>query len=131
MLTTNGLCGRRILVVEDEYLIAMDVCYALEQRGVTVIGPLPSVVDAMDVLAQISPLDAAVLDINLPGGRVYPLAEALSACGVPYVFATGYSADAIPEQFRQVPRCEKPVYICSMLDLLEQQITRSDSKAQP
>jgi len=83
------LAGCCILVVEDEYLIAMDVKRWLMAAGATVAGPVPSVNQALDILKE-NRLTAAVLDINLGNGdTVYPVAAELNALGVPYIFATG------------------------------------------
>lgn len=98
----------RILIVEDEYLIAMDLKHALEDAGLDVLGPVPSVGDALRMLGA-EAVDAAVLDINLGGSSVYSLCEVLRGRNVPFVFATGYNADDVPEAWRQVPRFEKPV----------------------
>ncbi|MGF1627658.1 MAG: response regulator [Alphaproteobacteria bacterium] len=102
--------GKRLLVVEDEYLVATDLACALEAMGVMVVGPAGTVEDALDLVeSDGGRLDGAVLDINLRGERVYPVADALTARGVPFVFATGYDMATVPETYAQVPRCEKPV----------------------
>jgi CheY-like chemotaxis protein len=107
---SSGLQGRRLLVVEDEYLVAAYLAYTLEELGAEVIGPAGTVEEALQLVeSEGSRLDGAVLDINLHGVRVYPVADALAARGVPFIFATGYDVTAIPEAFRGVPRCEKPV----------------------
>src|SRR5262249_477527 len=85
-LTHNG-----VLVVEDDYLVAMDIVRALERAGAEVIGPAPAVEAALDALEQTAP-DGAILDINLGGEMAFPVADALLARGVPFVFATGYDA---------------------------------------
>jgi CheY-like chemotaxis protein len=104
------LRGRRFLVVEDEYLIAVSLALALEGDGVEVVGPVGSVRDALVLVeAEGSRLDGAVLDINLHDERVYPVADALAARGVPFVFLTGYDAQVVPDAYAGVPRCEKPV----------------------
>jgi DNA-binding response OmpR family regulator len=105
--------ARRVLVVEDEYLIAMELKDALESAGIDVLGPVPSVADAMRLLD--GPVDGAVLDINLGGESVYPLCEALRSRNVHFVFATGYSAEDVPEAWRQVARFEKPVNTAQVL----------------
>lgn len=102
--------GRRLLVVEDEYLIAASLARALEGRGAEVVGPAGSVRDALALVeAEGDRLDGAVLDINLRDERVYPVADALAARGVPFVFLTGYDARVIPDAHAGVPRYEKPV----------------------
>ncbi len=102
------LAGRRVLVVEDEYFIADDIARALRKLGAEVIGPLPSRDEALDAFSSQGRIDAAVLDINLRGEVIYPLADALRQRGVPFVFATGYDAASIPEPYRCVARWEKP-----------------------
>lgn len=105
----RSLAGRRILLVEDEYFIADDLVRAFEADGATLVGPVSSIDDALDLIGGTDRVDGAVLDINLRGEMAYPVADALSARGVPFVFATGYDAAAIPPRYAHVPRCEKPV----------------------
>jgi CheY-like chemotaxis protein len=106
----EALRGRRFLVVEDDYAIAKDIARWLEDAGAEVVGPAGTVEDALELVeSEAFPLDGAALDINLHGETVYPVADALAARGVPFVFATGYDADVIPEAYAGVPRCEKPV----------------------
>lgn len=100
--------GKRVLVAEDEYFIAKGLARHLKAAGVEVIGPVPTVADAFRML-NIEDVDAAVLDINLRGDLVFPVADALISRGVPIVFATGYGSDAIPERYAAIARCEKPV----------------------
>jgi CheY-like chemotaxis protein len=99
----------RVLVVEDEYLIAEYLHDSLQSGGADVIGPMRSVPDVLDLLATAPPIDLALLDVNLHGERVFPVAEALRQRRIPFVFMTGYSESAIPERYRDVPRFEKPV----------------------
>src|SRR3954452_24682949 len=106
----ESLRGHRFLVVEDEYLIATSLSHALEGRGAEVVGPAGSVRDALTLVeAEGDRLDGAVLDINVRDERVYPVADALAARGVPFIFLTGYDARVIPDAYAGVPRCEKPV----------------------
>jgi CheY-like chemotaxis protein len=102
------LQGYRILVVEDEYLLAMELHSSLESAGATVIGPVGSVDDALSMLDLASELDAAVLDVNLRGQKVFEFADALQDRGVPFIFTTGYEGSIFPERYADVPRCEKP-----------------------
>jgi CheY-like chemotaxis protein len=107
---SEHLKGRRLLLVEDEYLVAADLAASLESLGAEVIGPAASVEEALSFVQKDGvPLDGAVLDINLRNERVYPVADVLTARGIPFVFTTGYDAVAIPSAYAQVPRCEKPV----------------------
>ena len=106
----SPLSGRRILLVEDEYMIAEDLQQALEAIGAEVVGPAPTVADAMGLL-DTAEIDLAILDVNLGGEYVWPLADALQARGVRFVFATGYDQSAMPARFCEVRRCEKPIDI--------------------
>ena len=104
---TGVLAHRRVLVVEDEYYLADDLTQALRKLGAEVVGPVPTVEQAAALLAH-ERVDAAVLDINLRGQMVFPIAAALRGKGVPFVFATGYDNTSVPEVYQDVPRWEKP-----------------------
>ncbi|WP_262269150.1 response regulator [Microvirga yunnanensis] len=108
-ISAFALRGRRILVVEDEYMMADDVQHDLEQAGVEVVGPVPSVADALKLIAAEGALDGAILDVNLRGEKAYPVADALRERAVPFVLATGYETWSLPEAYKDVPRCDKPV----------------------
>jgi CheY-like chemotaxis protein len=114
--TLENFQGLRLLIVEDEYTIAGDMARWFEEAGVQVVGPAGSVRKALALVS--SDLDAAVLDVNLGDERVFPVADALSTAGVPFVFATGYDAHIIPEIYADVPRCEKPVDMMQLANLL-------------
>ncbi len=103
-----GETVKRVLVVEDEYIIAADLADALTALGIAVIGPVSSVAKAMAMIDG-EQLDGAILDINLHGDAVYPVADILAARGIPFVFATGYDRTAIEPGYEKFPRCEKPV----------------------
>lgn len=100
---------QRVLIVEDEYLVAMDEAGAFESAGIVVVGPVASVHEALDVLATGEQIDAAVLDVNLGDETVFPVCDALTSRGVRFVFVTGYGPDDIPAAYRHVERLEKPV----------------------
>ena len=102
------LAGKRLLVVEDDYLVAMEIAWALERAGAEVIGPAPTVEAAPDALEQTAP-DGAILDINLGAKMAFSVADALLARGIPSIFATGYDAHVIFSRFVPVKRCEKPM----------------------
>ena len=103
-----GVAGRRVLVAEDEYLLAMKMAAAFAELGVETIGPVGTVKRALELVEHSGHLDGAVLDIKLRDGVVYPVAEALRARGVPFVFTTGYNQQAIPDRYKDVARYEKP-----------------------
>ena len=98
----------RVLVVEDEYFLADDIARSLRELGAEVIGPIGTQADALAELEKSEGLHAAVLDVNLNGDSIYPVAEALRARGIPFVFGTGYEGAALPEAYRDVPRWQKP-----------------------
>jgi len=117
-MAERSLHGMRILVVEDEYLLADDLRDTLVEAGAEVLGPVPSVNDAQALIAAEAKIDAAVLDINLRGEMVFPVADALRARGVPFAFATGYDEWALPERFAGSPRVEKPLKGAKVMSLL-------------
>jgi CheY-like chemotaxis protein len=100
--------SRRVLLVEDEALVAMMIQEFLREYGRAVVGPISTASEAL-VTAQAGDFDGAILDINLGDGMAYPVAEILSARGVPFVFLTGYEADTVDERFSQVPVLQKPI----------------------
>ena len=104
----TNLKRRRVLIVEDDYFIASEVARAFQLHGAEVVGPVPTLSTAFDVMNNDQAIELAVLDINLRGELVYPLAEALEDRGVPFVFATGYDASSVPDRFRHVPLLTKP-----------------------
>ncbi|EQB14790.1 MAG: hypothetical protein K0R64_3574 [Novosphingobium lindaniclasticum] len=102
------LADVRVLIVEDEYLIALELAAALEDQGVAVIGPATTLAEAEALCRNTDGIDGAILDIDLRGEPVYPLADALRDNAVPFLFSTGCDASQIPARFIDVPRCEKP-----------------------
>jgi two-component SAPR family response regulator len=101
--------GRKILVVEDEFLVAMTLSEILEEAGAIVAGPFGRLSEALAfVETEGSSLDGAVLDVTLHGQTSYPIADVLIAHGVKFVFATGYDTRALDATYRGYPRCEKP-----------------------
>ncbi len=116
-MTTND-ARRRVLVVEDDYYVAHSLAAALEAHGIEVLGPVASVQAASDLIAQAERIDGAVLDINLKGEFVYPLADVLREQGVPFVFTTGYDASSVARQARDAVCFEKPVTTTQLIDAL-------------
>lgn len=105
------LQGKRVLVVEDEALVSMLVEDELRDAGATVLGPAPSVDDALrlvEAAAADGGLSAAVLDINLGGRHVRPVADRLAALDVPFLFATGYGDGRDAGGYVDAPVLEKP-----------------------
>jgi PAS domain S-box-containing protein len=100
--------GRRILLVEDEILVGMMVRDMLADFGFSVIGPITDLSGAL-VMAETDGLDAAILDVNLDGKLIYPVAAALEARKVPFIFVTGYDDESIDKRYAHVPVLRKPI----------------------
>ena len=111
---------RRVLVVEDESLVALELQADLTRCGWTVVGPAQSLQQGMAVLEAGATIDAAVLDVNLAGRAVYPLAAELRARGTPFVFCTGYELVDPEGRFPETPILRKPVNV----DLLDRQLAQ-------
>lgn len=108
---------RRVLIVEDDYFIADDLAKELARAGLDVVGPVPSLARALAIVGE-EQIDGAVLDINLNGDKVYEVADALLADGIPVVFVTGYERPSIPERYKDVPLCLKPVDSAAVVEVL-------------
>jgi CheY-like chemotaxis protein len=106
-MSVDGVAGRRILVVEDEPMLAIELEGLLQEFGCAVVGPVSSLVKALQ-LARDESFDAAILDVVIRGGDVYPVADLLDARGIPFVLASGYSEWSLPERHRHHPRLLKP-----------------------
>lgn len=102
--------GRRILIVEDEYLLADEARRQLLKLGAIVVGPTARVDQALELI-QDEEVDAAILDVHLDGEMVFPVAERLEELQIPYIFATGYDPSVIPERFAGFVLCKKPIEI--------------------
>jgi len=108
MADTPVLAGRRILVVEDEMMIAMLVEDMLLELGCTVVGPVHALAEALELARTEPGLDAALLDVNLAGQPVFPVADALREKGVPAIFSTGYGDAGLRDIDRGSPVLQKP-----------------------
>jgi DNA-binding response OmpR family regulator len=113
----RSLEGLRVLVVEDDYLISLLFDDMLKSAGCVVVGPLPRLADAVKAAAKES-CDAAVLDVNLGGERVYPVAKILVERRVPFIFVTGYSGETLPCEYAAQPRIAKPFKSAQLLGAL-------------
>ena len=117
-----ALKGLRVLVVEDEALVALQLEDMLGELGCAVVGPASRVGQALQLLDQ-QQVDAAVLDLNIAGELVYPVADELTNRGLPYIFATGYGATALMAPYRGRPVLDKPYsrreLLQAMLDTLQ------------
>ena len=106
-METGDVAGCRVLVVEDETLIAVLIEDMLAAMECEIVGPIGKLETAIQT-AKESKFDIAVLDVTIRGGKVYPVAEDLLARGVPFVLASGYGDWALPASLRDQPRLTKP-----------------------
>ena len=117
-LAALPLAGCRILVVEDEPLLADHVAHVLERAGARIVGPYSSIVEALDNLDQLTALDGAVLDIGLGEETSFPLAEALQTTRLPFVFVTGQEKRTLPPAFERAAHLLKPFQEDALVDTL-------------
>lgn len=116
------LNGKRILIVEDEPLIAMTVEDMIAELGGIVVGPAANVTEGLR-LAATAPIDAALLDVNINGCRSDDIAHALAQRGVPYIFATGYGRKGV-EGFPETPVIAKPYRAETLAEMLADLLSR-------
>jgi DNA-binding response OmpR family regulator len=126
-LTLGRLNVNRILVVEDENSLAMEISWILEDAGYSVVGPEASVKTTLQVLARLK-IDLALLDVNLGGETVFPVSTMLDALEVPYIFITSIEASSIPAEYRHRPLVAKP-YSPKVLLALIREILEARAKA--
>ena len=118
----SPLSGKRVLVVEDEIMVSWLLEDMLANLGCVVIGPAVRVDQALAIIES-EPLDAAVVDLNLNGQFSYPVADALAARGVPFVFSSGYSQDRLLEKYRSFPILQKPFHRSELAEVLAKLLT--------
>ena len=122
-MTPPALAGLRVLVVEDEFMIAMLIEETLADQDCVVVGPFTNLPDALQAAAATA-LDGAILDVNLRGEKVYPVAELLDRRGIPFVLLSGYGTDAIPSDRPGWRACSKPFSPGELIEMLAEQIGR-------
>ncbi len=118
---TGLLTGRRILVVEDEMLVLMNIEMALEDLGCTAVSAAGSIAEALSLLAQQN-FDAAMIDVNLGGNKSYPIADKLTERGIPFAFSTGYGDHGDRSDLDDQPVLKKPYLIADLIAVFEQLI---------
>jgi CheY-like chemotaxis protein len=116
---TSKLDGLRVLVMEDEALIAEQIQWFLEDAGMVVVGPLGNLPDALAAAAS-SEFDLALVDINLGGHDSYPVADKLVERGIPLILMSGYTSAQLPAAYAAYPSLAKPFDPQALLDLIEQ-----------
>ena len=112
-----GLRGKRVLVVEDETLISMLFEDLLTDLDCEVVGPALNIRQATE-FATTASIDAAVLDVNLAGEPIFPVARILAARGVPIVFSSGYGSSGLPDEWQDRPTLPKPFTAAEVADVL-------------
>ena len=117
--TSLAIAGNRILVVEDEPIVAMNLSKGLDELGFSVVGPYSTLAKAV-VAAGEREVDAALLDVNLSGETVYPVADILASKNVPFAFITGYATEALSSKYAYAPVLQKPVDQEALRNLLGQ-----------
>tara|TARA_R110002124_G_scaffold87506_1_gene225346 strand:- start:1152 stop:1529 length:378 start_codon:yes stop_codon:yes gene_type:complete len=113
-----GLNGRRVLIVEDESLVAMLLETILEDMGCVPVGPASTIEEGLAMAGDESTLDAALLDVNVAGQQVFPVADLLKARGVPFIFSTGYGEGGLPDEWRGQSTIQKPFTEAAIRDAL-------------
>nr|WP_314255883.1 response regulator [uncultured Devosia sp.] len=126
MSRPNDFEGRRVLVVEDDYLIVAGLIETLQSMGAEVIGPISNVDQALKSMEIIPPIAGAVLDVSVQGVPVFPVADALAQRNIPFVFSTGYDRESIPPEHSDVPLFQKPAADHEVVDDLLQQIRTAE-----
>jgi len=121
----STLLGVRVLVVEDEMMVALYIEDTLRDLGCEVLEPAHTLADAL-ARAEENEIDAAVLDINIAEDEVYPVAERLVLRGVPFIFATGYALESIPDEWRSRPIIRKPYHAQQLRAALENTLRDAD-----
>ena len=113
---SQAFAGRRVLIVEDESLVAMLLETILEDMGCVPVGPAATVDEGLRMASE--PVDAALLDVNVAGRQVFPIAQALKDRGVPFVFSTGYGEGGLPDEWRGQATLQKPFTEAAVRDAL-------------
>jgi CheY-like chemotaxis protein len=121
----SPLAGKRVLVVEDELLVSMLIEDVLVDAGCRVVGPFTNLSDAL-LAARNEAVDIALLDVNLRGEKVYPVADILTERGIPFVFLSGYGKKAIPNDRPNWRVCSKPFSPNDLIEILTERIQDSN-----
>jgi DNA-binding response OmpR family regulator len=117
----------RILIAEDEFLLGIQLEEDLRSAGCSIVGPFTTLETATQA-SRHEPFDLAILDINLNGHMVYPLADELSARGIPFIFLSGYIPADLPEKFRRSPQIAKPHDPAALLEEVRAAVPENELK---
>src|SRR6266478_6374151 len=116
--------GCSVFLVEDEVMIRMMVADMLEELGYSVAAEAGEISEAIR-LAQSAQFDLAILDVNVNGKVISPVAELINARNIPFVFATGYGSSGLPEEYRDRPALQKPFQIESLAQVIDTALKRA------
>jgi DNA-binding response OmpR family regulator len=115
--SSASLVGYHVLIVEDDYFVAQDLCELLREHGATVHGPAPNVRRGRE-LSRLPGLDCALLDVNLHGEFVFDLARELRQQGVRTILTTGYDASFLVDQLQSASYLQKPVDMAVLVEMI-------------
>lgn len=113
-----SLAGRRILLAEDEYLIALELRQELEQNGAEILGPTASIDETLCLLYTVDSADVAILDLDLGGEMAYPVADAFRERHIPFIFISGFGRNGIRNDYADIPLLHKPIVMHRLHDFL-------------
>jgi CheY-like chemotaxis protein len=116
--------GRSVFLVEDEVMIRMMVADMLEELGYSIAAEAGDINEALK-LAQSVEFDLAILDVNVNGKVISPVADLLAARNRPFIFATGYGSSGLPAEYRDRPALQKPFQIETLARMIEQTLNRT------
>ena len=116
-MTATGLSGRSVFLVEDEVMIRMMVADMLEELGYKIAAEAGDIPEAMR-LAEATQFDIAILDVNVNGKVISPVADLIKARNRPFIFATGYGSSGLPEQYRDRPALQKPFQLETLAQMI-------------
>jgi DNA-binding response OmpR family regulator len=119
--------GMRILVVEDWWVVAEELRARLERLQCQVVGPVPTLQKAVR-LAESEKLDGAILDVDLNGNRVYPVADVLIRRGIPFIFATGFDSPHVSSHYQGIPQLRKPYSFEELESAVQEAFQPTESK---
>lgn len=117
-LDDKPLSGCRILIVEDDYLLAQTIVDTVEGAGAKAVGPFARMIEALEGMTVLGAVDGAILDIGLGDETSYPLAEALQTTGIPFIFLTGTERLKLPARFERTGHLLKPHTETALIEAL-------------
>jgi DNA-binding response OmpR family regulator len=118
IMTATRPAGGSVFLVEDEVMIRMMVADMLEELGFTIAAEAGEINEALR-LAQSTDFDIAILDVNVNGKVISPVAELIQARNRPFIFATGYGSSGVPEEYRNRPALQKPFQIETLARVID------------